>query len=454
MNVNHSKIDFTEGNLTPLIFSFSLPIILGQVIQSLFNTADQVVLGQMAGGVAVASVGACATIVGLIVNFFSGLSGGVTIVLARAFGERDHEKIRRIIGTAMVYSLFVGLIATALGESLAVWLLDVTQCPADCVEGALVYLRIYYVSIPAITVYNFGAAILRVSGDSRRPMFYLTAAGILNIVLNVVLCFLLRQKVAAVAIATAASQVLGAILVVNRLLHLEEDYRLDLHALVFDGNLLLKFLRYGIPTAFNAALYNIANLQICAAINSYDYAATAGFSAASNITNIISSINAGYQHTVLASVGQNLGAEKSKRVTRSILLCLFYCTVLSQFFGLLVFFLRAPLIAVFLPDLPEALPYATSYFTFVTACYGICAMMGIFSSTLNAFGYSFFVTICNLTATVVFRTFWMQVVYPMNRTFDMIQVCFTISWLIMLVLYICVFSVVYARFRKGKYRRI
>ena len=215
------NVDMINGNLLGAIIRFSIPIILIGLIQNLFNAVDMVVLGQMADTYAVASVGATSVILGLLVNVFLAISQGAKVVLARFLGAKEEERVKKTVSTAMITGLSLGILSAVVGTLLAKPFLVLTDCPADCMDGALLYMRIYIASAPAIMVYNFGTSVLTVSGDSQRPLYYMIAAGLLNVILNFVLCLILPQKVVAVAVATVASQVLGAILVLNRLAHVE-----------------------------------------------------------------------------------------------------------------------------------------------------------------------------------------------------------------------------------------
>ena len=222
------EVNSTEGPLVPSIIKYSIPIAIGALIQVLFNAADIMVLGNWADSVAVAAVGATAPIVGLVVNSFVGLAGGTNVILAHSVGAKDNERIKRTVDTSLILSVSIGVILAFVGLFFADWFLGVSDCPEECIAGASLYLKIYFASAPFLMLYNFGAAILRVTGDTQRPLYYLIACGILNVVLNFILCVTLTQKVAAVAIATFASQVLGAILVMIRLLKMDGPCKTDL----------------------------------------------------------------------------------------------------------------------------------------------------------------------------------------------------------------------------------
>ncbi len=450
----YKNSDLLHGNISRSIFSFCIPLIIGSLLQVFFNMADQIVLGQMAGGVALASVGACSTVVGLIVNFFVGLSSGVTVVLSRAVGMNDNEACKRIISTAFISSLIVGAIAAGGAIPFASPLLRLTKCPEVCFADARTYTLIYYSGIPAITVYNFSAGILRATGDSRRPTFYMVIAGALNLVLNITLCLIMQNKVAAVAIATVVSQLLGAVLTVKRLLNMEQVYRLSFSHLKFSNDIFLKFLRYGVPNGFCSSLYNIANLQVQAGINAFGTDAIAGHAAAASIDSLITPFVGSFGITTATMVGQNIGAGNRERVKQSIFVNMAYSVSIACVLCFSVYLFRIPLIKLYVPDSPGAIEYAVIRMQWVLLWFGVNAFNNILINTLNAFGYSVFAMISNIITTVVFRTFWMQLLYPHYPTFRTIMMCYTVSWCMTVVLYSIAFSYVFTRFLHGKTKKL
>lgn len=448
------KADLTHGPITKTIFAFAIPLILGIFVQTLFNMADQIVLGQMAGSIAVASVGACASAINLVISFLSGLSTGVTVLLARALGARDHTLARRIIGTALIASVLLGTLGATVGIACARALLTATKCPSECFDGALVYITVYYASAPVITLYNFSSAILRVTGDTQRPLIYMLAAGILNVGLNIALCSVLTQKVAAVAIATLASQALGAALVIVRLGHLKEDYRFSFRHPGFSFGIFGKLLRYGLPSGINNAFYPIANLQIQANVNSFGTAATAGYAAAANLGGLAAAITGGFNQTTVAMVGQNIGAERPDRVEKSIRRCFLFCALLAESVGIALFLLHRPLLRLYLPDDPSAVEFGRMYLLYVTAFYGIAAFNNTLASTLNAHGYTIFTAISTLLSVIAFRPIWLATVYKQNPDFPTLMLCFTVSWMLLFFILSVAFSIVHTRYRHGKLKKL
>ena len=446
----------TTGKITPTIFRFCVPLIFGTLLQMLFNIADQIVLGQMAGTLAVAAVGACGSSVHLVINFFAGMGAAVTVLLSRAMGEGDREKSAQIISTAVYSSLLLGFIGLGIGLACARPLLLLTKCPAECFGDALLYLTIYYLATPVIVIYNFGASALRAMGDSRRPVTYLTIGGVLNVILNIVLCLLLSRKVAAVAIATFTSQAVAAFLTVRRLCRLEEsDLRFHPTKRIWKAGLFGKILRYGLPIALVDSVYPIANLQIQTNVNSFGPLAMAGFTAAAGINSIISAIPTGFSHTANATIGQNLGAGNAKRVYQFFWLDLLYMTGLTVLASVLVFLFHEPLISLYSPDATaDVIPYGADYIRAATIFYFICAANAMFGKVLGTFGYAAFAAASSILSIVVFRPIWIATAYKHFKTFQVLMFCFPVSWAVLLLMQTILVVIAFTRYRHGKLKKL
>lgn len=458
------SIDLVREPLLPAIFKYSIPIVIAGILQALFNIADQAVLGWFdtsADSSAVASVGATGAIVGLVVNSVIGLSGGTNILLARAVGAGDRERARRLIGTTLLLSVGLGVLVAALGISLAPWFLEITACPVQSFAGATTYLRIYFASAPAIFVYNFGAAIIRVSGDSRRPLYYMTLAGVLNVVLNLLLCVLMTDKVAAVAIATVASQLLGAILVMIHLFKIEGMCHVDVKNLGFSAREMLAIIQVGLPGAFNSALYSISNLQIQAAINSFGPSATAGNAASANMEILVGSFNSAFGMASLAMIGQNIGAGNRERVKKSI----FWCTLLNAavvaVVGWTMLLLSRQLLFILLPNNPLAIEFGRVRMMCLLSIYFIPAVNTVFGSAISAFGYPSIPMISSIFTVLVWRVIWMNFIYPyMTFTGEGVKdifnlyICYSISWSMTFVAIAATFILLYVRYKKGKVKEL
>ena len=447
------KIDAKQGAIIPKIILYSVPVILSTLVQSLFNAVDMVVLGNMADDVSVASVGATSTIVSLLITSFFGFSSGIKVLIARFIGEGSAEKIKKTVDTTVILGIALGLILSIVGWIASPIFLNLTNCPEECFAGALTYMRIYLLSAPAIILYNFGSAIITANGDTQRPLYYMLFCGLLNVVLNVILCIVLKQKVAAVAIATAASQILGAVLVVIRLCRIDDLIKLKLASMRFDITALKKIVVLGAPIALSNALFPLANLQILAAVNSYGPMALAGNSASHTLQTISSPFHAGISATTAVFMGQNLGAQKHDRVKKSF----FNCLWISFFVGLaegLFFYHTGRFWLGFIIDDPIAIDYAMIGIEHIIQFYFIAALNGVLSHALQAFGYSTLSSANSIFCVFVFRMIWMNFIYPYIESFRGLMFCYTVSWLLMLIANLIFITIIYQRYKKGKYKKL
>ena len=463
--IKNKKIDFTSGSLLPLIITYSIPLVLSGLVQALFNAADMAVLGifdKSSDSSAVGAIGATGAIVGLLVNSMIGLAGGTNVLLARSVGAKDDERSQKIIGSSLVLALSSGVLMLVAGMISTPWFLRITGCPANSYDGALTYLYIYVAASPAILIYNFGAAIIRVSGDSRSPFVYISISGVVNVILNVLLCFILEQKVAAVAIATLASNVLGAVLTVWHLSRIKEGAcRVDIKNIRVSGREILNIVLLGLPNAFTSALYNISNLQIQGAINSFGSSAAAGGTASAHVETFVSTVVNAISTTAMVSVGQNIGAGERDRVKKSIL----YCVLLNFGTSLVISYatlaLGRPLLRIFVPNDAMAVEFGMVRLTCLLSMYFAMAIDNTLSSSIRAFGHTFLPMINSVFTVIIFRTIWMNIIYP-NMTFvgdpvkDIFNVyeCYIFSWTMSLIVQIVLFAVVYTRYMHGKGKKI
>lgn len=465
MKMRNRNIDFTQGKLLKLVVAYAIPLIFAGLIQTMFNAADMAVLGafdKSSDSSAVGAIGATGAIISLLVNSMIGLSGGTNVMLARAVGAKDEDRAQKIVGSSLVLSVVIGVVMTTVGLISARWFLMITDCPANSFDGALTYLYIYIAATPAILIYNFGAAIIRVSGDSRSPFIYILISGAANVVLNLVLCIILEEKVAAVAIATLIANVIGAILTVMHLIRLKEGpCRVDLKNLRFSMRETLNVLVLGLPNAFTTALYSISNIQIQGAINSFGSSASAGNNASAQVEGFVSTIVTAISTTAMVAVGQNIGAGEKERVKHSIALCVLINFAISLVLGYGALALGRPLLRIFVPNDALAVEIGRMRLLSLLTIYFVMAIDNTISSSIRAFGYTMLPMYNSIVTVILFRTIWMNFIYP-NMTFsgdpvkDIMNVyeCYIISWLMSIAVQIVLFAIVYARYMKGKGKEI
>lgn len=444
------KVDATQGPLTKQILIYTIPLILTTILQNLFDITDKAVLGNIAGTTAVASVAATSTVSNLIISGAVGLSAGTSIVLARFVGQKNEDRLRKTIDTSIITSIFLGLIVAVAGILLTPYFLTVTDCPDECYEGALIYMRIILAASPITLLYNYGSAILRTLGDSQRPLIYITVAGIVNVVLNIALCLILDQKVVAVAIATVASKLISAVLVFTRLCHLEDSARVNPKKMRFDYQSFVRIFRFGIPASISQLVLPLGNLQIATAINSYGSAALAGHSAAISVETISYAFSGGFGTAALTFMGQNIGANNVERVKKSFWICITYCFLISGSIGVLTYLYGELWLGIIVGRASTvSIKYGMVRLFYVALFMFINAISTILISTMKAFGYPMLTSITNIIINLGFRVFWMRYVYPIYPQFVTIMQCYLVAWILNLILYTIFSTIVFRRYVKN-----
>ena len=449
-----SKSYITEGPLFKSIVRFAIPILIAALIQNLFHSADMIVIGNMADSTAVASVGATANITGLVLNAFISLAGGTSVLLARSVGAGNEGRCKRIVDTSIYFSIFIGAIVAIIGNVVSVPLLRALDTPAECFDGAVTYLRIYMSGIPAIMIYNYGSAVIRAEGDSRRPLIYAIVSGLVNVGLNLVLCLIMENKVAAVAIATIVSQAVGAVLVMVRMMVNKGACRFTFKNPSFSFAELGQLMRFGIPGAIVTLMYPVASLQITGAVNSYGTACVAGCSAATNVESLTAVTYAAFSSALLTFMSQNIGAGNKDRVNKSMLYCTIVAVALGSI-GLFIYtFFPEPILSIYVPGDAEAIFYGMKRMKYVLAFQMIAALNGILSAVLQAFGYPTFSSLNSIISILGLRLLWMNFIYPIAPSIDLLLVCFTCSWSLILIINISFVIPLLVRFRKRGFAAI
>ena len=444
-----SLIDITSGSLTRNMLLFALPLMASSLIQQLFNTADTIVAGRFAGPQVLAAVGSCSFLVSLFVNFFIGFSMGTNVLISRAFGANDHDTIRRGVHSSLAFSLLCGAVMAVLGVVFAPHLLRLTSVPDDIIDMATVYVRIYFLGSPASMVYNFGAAILRSQGDTKRPLYFLTVSGVLNVILNVIFVICFHMTADGVALATILSQYLSAVLVLRCLAREKGPLHLDLHRLTPDSEIIGQIIRIGLPSGLESSLSSIANTTIQAAVNAFGSSVIAAGSAASSIINIANVPYVSINQAVLTFSSQNLGARQYRRTDRVILTGLFFGIGFSLLTGNLCLLFGRPLLSLYVSSneaiiLEGLLRMRIIYpFTFTAS------IMGTMGSALRSMGYSSLSMVFSLLGNCGLRVLWVFLVLPHFGTPASLYIIWPISWAVTAATLAAIFLVV----RKNVYQQ-
>ena len=446
-------LDLTNGPLFSSMIAYALPLLAANLISALFGAMDLMALSYFSVGNEVAAVGATSALTALFLNLAYGLTTGITVILARSFGERDRENVQRVISTAIIAAVAIGVFFAVIGALLVPSFLRWTNCPADCVADATLYAVIYIFGMPFYLLYGYLGAVIRVAGDSERPLYYMLAGGVTNIVLNFVLCIVLPYKVLAVAIATLASNVLGAFLCLRRLAKAEGIERWDVKQTRFDFSAFGSILRYGIPVALTNTLFPIANLQIQSAINAFGSSAVAGNTACMQFENLMSSCALAFISAAMAFMGQNIGAGKPKRVFRSFFYMQGMATAVSVTSVLIIALFGKHLLPLFAGDDPAAVAFGLVRVRVVVPAF--IFSLTVFATTVQAFGYPVLQTLAEVIGIFGLRTVWLQFIYGklVPATPEMLYLCYPISMVTTALFNGSIAAILLLRYRKGKYKQ-
>lgn len=436
------EIDMCNGPLLGKILIFYVPLMLSGVLQLLFNAADIVVVGRFAGSEALAAVGSTSSLINLLVNLFIGLSVGANVLVARFYGAGQKKELSEMVHTAILTSLVSGCILVLLGIILSGPALRLMGTPDDVISQSILYMRIYFVGMPFMMAYNFGSAVLRAVGDTRRPLYYLFLAGIINVVLNLFFVLVFSMGVAGVATATVVSQGVSAALVLRCLMVNDTVYRLDLKKLTITKDKLFKMMQIGLPAGLQGSLFSISNVLIQSSVNSFGSLAMAGNTAASNIEGFVyTSMNAFHQ-TAISFTGQNYGAMKHKRIGRILLICLVSVTLVGLVMGNAAYFFSGTLLKLYSLD-EQVIAYGTLRLSIICTTYCLCGMMDVMVGMLRGMGYSIMPMLVSLTGACLFRIIWIAKVFSNYPTLVCLYVSYPISWALTFLVHLLCFIVVY-----------
>lgn len=425
------EIDMCNGRLFSKILLFTLPLIASGILQLLFNVADVIVVGRFAGKEALAAVGSTASLTNLIINVFIGLSVGSNVMVARFFGGRNEKAVNDAVHTSIFISLIAGVILAIIGITSAKPLLSLMGTPDDVIEYSTLYMRIYFAGMPVMMLYNFGSAILRAVGDTRRPLYYLLIAGMINFALNLVFVIYFGMGVSGVAIATVASQVISASLVLRCLIKDEGAIKLSLKKLRINKNILLQIARIGLPAGIQGALFNFSNVVIQSSVNSFGSVIMAGNTAAQNLEGFVyTSMNSVHQATV-SFVGQNAGAKKMDRVKKAIIECLLLVTFIGLLMGNLMAYFSPQLLTIFSRD--EAIINAgVGRLNIICTTYCLCGIMDVLVGGLRGLGSAIIPTVISLIGACMLRIVYIMTYFRWHRSLAMLYMTYPISWTITL----------------------
>ena len=443
------EMDMCSGPILSRVLMFSVPLMLTSVLQLLFNAADIVVVGRYAGPTALAAVGSTGALINLIVNVLMGMSIGTSVLVARYYGANSPKDVSETVHTSIAISFFGGILFGAGGVLICRPMLEIMGTPEEVIDQAALYMRIYFSGLPVIAVYSFGSAVLRAVGDTRRPLYFLTIAGVVNVLLNLLCVIVLKMGVAGVALPTVLSQAVAAGLVVWCLLHSDSSIRLQLRRVRVYGGKMREIVKIGLPAGIQGSVFSISNVVIQSSVNSFGSMVMAANSAAANLEGFVYVIMNSFYQAALTFTSQNLGAKKPERIRRILFCCLGMVTAFGLAMGLGVYFAGGTLLRIYSTD-PEVIKWGLIRLSFVGAPYFICGIMDTMVGMMRGLGYSVTPMIVSMVGVVGVRMGWICTVFAASHTLQTLYVSYPVSWGITAAVHLGCFIVAYGKIMKGR----
>ena len=421
------SLDMTNGPFLKKILIFSVPLMLTGLLQLAYNTADVIVVGRFVGKEALAAVGSTGSLVNLFLNVFLGLSMGSGVMVARYIGERDEGKIHECVHTAVSLSLVCGVIVGVLGFFASSEMLRLMNAPDDVIELAALYLKIYFLGSPGLLAYNFGAAIVRSTGDTKRPLYILAFSGFINVALNLLLTIVFKLGVSGVAIATIVSQYVSAVLVLLYLSKIPNACRLILSKLRFYKSELKGILMLGLPAGIQNSLFSVSNVIIQSTVNSFGSVAMAGIAAGSNYDSYVYTCTNAVAQTTMTFSSQNMGAKKYFNIGRIYRHCIILTIIIGASMGLVGCLFGNEIVALFSDD-PEVISIGADRLLLIMPFYFFCSLMDVAASQIRGMGKSFEPMIVSLIGACGIRILWIYFVLPLDKTLTTLYWAYPVSW--------------------------
>ena len=447
MKAKSYEIDMCNGPLTGKLLRFAIPLMFSGILQLLFNAADIIVAGRFAGHQALAAVGSTSSLINLLVNVFIGLSVGTNVLCANYIGAKQEKAVSETVHTSVLLSLICGVILIFIGVLLARPLLTLMGTPEDVLNQATLYMRIYFVGMPATMLYNFGAAILRAVGDTKRPLYFLFASGVVNVILNLIFVIVFHLGVAGVAIATVISQCISALLVLRCLIHEEGMYRLHLNKLKIHKNRLILMIRIGLPAGMQGAIFSISNVLIQSSVNSFGSVAMAGNTAASNIEGFIYTAMNAFHQTSISFTSQNYGAGKKKRITRILIQCEILVFIVGCAFGNLAYLFGDKLLLIYSTD-ADVIQYGLIRMGVICTTYYLCGMMDVLVGSLRGLNYAILPMLVSIAGACGLRIVWIFTIFAIWPTLTVLYLSYPVSWVVTTLAHVITFVKVRRKYPK------
>ena len=438
------EMDLCEGSLWKKILIFSIPLMFSNILQVLFNMSDVAVVGKFAGPIALGAVGSTSILVTLFTGLLIGLASGVNALTALYIGSKSEKDVRETVHTAAILCLSAGVLICVLGILFTRPVLTLMHTKEELIDGAVLYLRLYLLGMPALAVFNFGNAVLSAIGDTKRPLYYLSMAGVINVILNLFFVIVCKMDVAGVAVASITSQYISAALVLRLLFTTPENYGLKPSCLKISPEKTERILRIGIPSAFQYAIFAIANLFVQTGVNSFDHVMVEGNSAAANADPLVYDMMAAFYTACASFIAQNYGAQKRDRIRNSFLICLLYSFTAGLILGVSLYLLGHPFLSLFTSD-AAVIAAGKKRLSIMALSYCVSAFMDNTIAASRGLGKTILPTIIVILGSCVFRIIWVYTVFAYFHTIQSLYLLYVFSWGITAIAEFACFIHIYRR---------
>ena len=423
------ELDMTSGKLIPKVASFAFPLMLTSMLQLLYNAADVIVVGRFAGSQSLAAVGSTSSLINLIVNVFLGLSVGTNVIAAKHYGAGDFKNTQETVHTSITISILGGILIGIFGFVLGGTFLRWMGSPDDVLPLATTYIRIYFLGMPFNMLYNFGAAVLRAVGDTKRPLYFLTFSGMINVILNLFFVIKFHMGVAGVAWATIISQMVSSLLVVYCLMRTEGFVHLNIKALRIHKDKLVSVAKLGLPAGLQGAFFSISNVLIQSTVNSYGSIVVAGNSASSNLEGFTYAAMNAFHQAAITFTSTNIGAKKNDRILKTMGACTFLVTAVGVGMGIVFGVFAKPLLGIYSPD-AEVIAAGTTRLLIFSATYFLCGIMDVFCGMLRGMGEAVAPMVVSILGVCAFRIFWIYTILKLSPSLTTLYISYPVSWVL------------------------
>lgn len=440
------EMDMCNGPILGKMLRFAIPLMCSSMLQMLFNAADIIIVGKFGEEHSLAAVGSNSSLINLLTNLFIGLSVGANVLVARNYGAKRSQDVKDTVHTSMTLSMICGVIISIIGVIMARQLLTWMKTPKEVIDSAVLYLRLYFLGMPAMMIYNFGNAILRAVGDTKRPLYILLATGVLNVGLNLLFVIVFKWDVAGVAISTVISQILSAVLIVLFLMKEKGDFKLELRKLRINKDKFLSILRIGLPAGLQGTIFSLSNVVIQSSVNLFGPDVVDGNSAAQNIESFVYFAMNAFHHATLSFTSQNIGGGKPERVGKILRTGLICATVAGIGVGALVIVFANPLLSIY-TNSQEAIDAGITRLNVICGFYFLCGIMDVMVGSIRGMGYAIMPMIVSLIGACGLRLVWIATIFqiPAFHTTEVIYLSYPVTWSITFLAHVICYFIVKKR---------